>query len=114
MKKEGGGFFTVDRRTWSRVCDAGMNEAVAYLVLAGGTGGDNRSTSWSSTALHNYAGISYERGVATIERLLHHGFLLHAEKHTKPKPRYELASWAEFFQRSVGSKLSELSIGEKA
>jgi hypothetical protein len=32
------GFFAVDRRTWARVCGLGLNRAVAYLVLARGTG----------------------------------------------------------------------------
>jgi hypothetical protein len=36
-----GGFFAVDRRAWARACGLGMNAAVAYLVLARGTGGDN-------------------------------------------------------------------------
>jgi hypothetical protein len=32
-----GDFFAVDRRTWARACDLGLNPAVAYLVLARGT-----------------------------------------------------------------------------
>jgi hypothetical protein len=39
-----GGFFAVDRRAWALVCGLGMNPAVAYLVLAHGTGGDNRTS----------------------------------------------------------------------
>jgi len=40
------GFFAVDRRAWARVCALGLNPAVAYLVVACGTGGDNRTTKW--------------------------------------------------------------------
>src|SRR5262249_40951542 len=44
----GKGFFAIDRRTWGEICDARtISEAAAYLVLAAGTGADNRSTSWS-------------------------------------------------------------------
>ena len=53
-----GGFFQIDRRTWARVCDLGMNPAAAYLVQASGTGGDNRTTSWSTNAIEKYTGIS--------------------------------------------------------
>lgn len=114
MKKKGTGFFSVDRRIWAKVCDLGMNEAVAYLVLACGTGGDNRSTSWSSTALHKYAGVTFERGVATIKWLVREGYILHARKHTKAKPRYRLTPWAEFMQRGFVPYLSSLTAPEKA
>ena len=40
------GFFAVDRRTWARVCGLGLNRAVAYLVLARGTGKSNQETAW--------------------------------------------------------------------
>ena len=114
MKKESAGFFTVDRRIWSRVCDLGMNDAVAYLVLAQGTGRDNCSTRWSATALHKYAGVSFERGVDAIERIIKRGFLQYGHKHTKAKPRYEIVPWGEFMQRSLASELSRLSVGEKS
>jgi hypothetical protein len=51
------GFFAVDRRTWERVCELGLNRAVAYLVLARGTGKTNRETAWSVMAIENYTGI---------------------------------------------------------
>jgi hypothetical protein len=57
-----GEFFQIDRRAWHRVCALGLNPAVAYLILATGTGGDNRTTSWSTNAIENYTGIG--RGVA--------------------------------------------------
>ncbi len=86
-----GSFFAVNRRTWARICDSlEMNEAVAYLVLACGTGRDNLTTSWSSQALHKYTGIAWERGKAAIERLRHAGFIKFAESHTQQRPRYEL------------------------
>jgi len=37
-----GGFFAVDSRVWAWLCQQGMNLAVAYLVLARGTGPDKR------------------------------------------------------------------------
>ena len=111
--KSGNGFFTVDRRTWDEVCKVGMNEAVAYLVLAQGTGANNRSTSWSSTAIHRYAGVSFERGVAAIEHTISSGFLRHTETHTKARPRYELTSWAKLSQHQFNAKISGLRLDQR-
>jgi hypothetical protein len=69
-----------------------MNEAVAYLVLACGTGGDNRTTSWSSQALHKYSGIAWERGKAAIEHLIESGLIRQGKEHTRQKPCYELVA----------------------
>jgi hypothetical protein len=55
------GFFAIDRRAWARVCTLGLNMAVAYLVLACGTGGDNRTTKWSDQAIRKYTGLSRGR-----------------------------------------------------
>ena len=84
-----GGFFMVWPDRWAQACDLGMNEAVAYLVLAQGTAGNNRTTSWSSEALHKYSGITWERGKAAIGRLISSGLLCYGPNHTPQKPRYE-------------------------
>jgi hypothetical protein len=57
-----GGFFVIWPDTWAAVCNLGLNEAVAYLVLAQGTAGNNRTTSWSAESLHKYTGIAWVRG----------------------------------------------------
>jgi hypothetical protein len=36
-----GDFFAIDRRAWACVCGLGLNPAVAYLVMARGSGPDN-------------------------------------------------------------------------
>jgi hypothetical protein len=104
-----GGFFAIDRRTWGKTCSLGMNEAVAYLVLAQGTAGNNRSTSWSTTSLKSYAGISWERGKAAIERLMQAGIIRHGEKHSTQKPRYELLAWAEVALNEFDRQYAALS-----
>ncbi|MDU0343172.1 hypothetical protein [Bosea rubneri] len=53
-----GDFFAIDHRLWPKVCGLGLNAAVAYLVLARGTGGDNRTTSWSVNAIEKRTNIS--------------------------------------------------------
>jgi hypothetical protein len=89
-----GSFFAIDRRIWSKLCDSGMNAAVAYLVMACGTGRDNRVTSWSAQALHRYSGIAWERGKAVIDGLIHDGFVLCAADHSPAKPCYELRPYS--------------------
>ena len=95
MTTSKGSFFAVDGRTWPKLTTLGMNEAVAYLVLAQGTGANHKATSWSVNSLKTYAGISWERGKAAIENLKREGFLRLAESHTSGKPRYELPTFGE-------------------
>jgi hypothetical protein len=51
------GFFRIDKRLWAAACDLGINPAVAYLALACGTGGDNRTTAWSAPPSIAMAGL---------------------------------------------------------
>jgi hypothetical protein len=90
-----GNFFRVDRRIWASVCDLGMNPAVAYLVLAQGTDANNRSTRWSATSLHKYAGVAWERGSAAIKQLIESKFILYGKRHSKARPYYDLTTWQE-------------------
>jgi hypothetical protein len=113
-KKNRGKFFAVDRWTWGQLCDRGsINQAAAYLLLAQGTGADNRSTSWSATALKKYAGISWDRGKIAIEGLRQHGFLRTGETSTVNKPRYELLSRSEIAQATFEKKQAELNDYER-
>ena len=104
LAKDGrGGFFAVDRRTWHFVCDLGMNAAVAYLVMARGTGGDNRTTKWSRNAVEDRTGISRSRAQDAINKLLKEGclFLDPASKPSYPKyrivPAHEIKGCDGFF-----------------
>jgi hypothetical protein len=88
MSSSQGRFFAVDRRTFARVCDHGMNTAVAYLVLACGTGYDNSTTCWSVNAIENYTGISRARGREAIKKLCDAAIVL--PRKIQPRPCYEL------------------------
>jgi hypothetical protein len=85
------GFFAVDRRTWARVCGLGLNRAVAYLVLARGTGKSNRETAWSVQAIETYTGISRGRAQAAVSALVDDGVVRKLRDGTRPK--YELVPW---------------------
>lgn len=93
QKGRHGNFFAIDRRTWARVCDLGMNPAVAYLVQARGTGGDNRTTSWSTNAIEKYTGISRGRAKESVQALVTNGM----SKRTRDgsMPRYDLLPFHE-------------------
>ena len=80
-----GGFFAVDRRAWARACSAGMNAAVAYLVLARGTGRDNRTTAWSVQAIEKYTSISRGRAQQALELLAKDGLVEVLREGTRPK-----------------------------
>ena len=64
-----GNFFAVDRRAWAIVCGVGMNAAVAYLVLARGTGGDQQTTSGSVNAIESHTGIGRPRPQNALKAL---------------------------------------------
>lgn len=84
------GFFAVGAAEWRQACDLGLNPAVAFLVLACGTGRDNQTTSWSANAVQEYGGIRWERAKPAIEKLIQAGLVTLAESSTKARPRYKL------------------------
>jgi hypothetical protein len=106
-----GGFFAIDRRIWADVCNKrNVNNAVAYLVLAQGTGRDNGTTAWAATSVKKYAGISWIRATECVHSLIEGAYLKVGEAHTKTKPRYEILSWTEIVtERSnlVQARLTE-------
>jgi hypothetical protein len=90
-----------------------MNEAVAYLVLAQGTAGNNRTTSWSAESLHKYTGIAWVRAKTAIERLIQAGLLQYGENHAPKKPRYELTSPAKAAAEHHRANLVALSDADR-
>jgi hypothetical protein len=88
-------FFAIDARIWAKATALGMNEAVAYLVLACGTGHSNKATSWSTNVVMRYAGVGWARAKPAIVKLVEGGFIHRAESFTETYPRYELASYRE-------------------
>jgi len=85
----GGRFFAVDARVWPEVCAAGLNAAVAYLVLASGTGKDMVHTSWSVHAVEKYTSISRLHADKVIRALIERRLLSPAGG-TRKFPRHRL------------------------
>jgi hypothetical protein len=84
-----GEFFAIDRRVWAHVCNLGLNAAVAYLVMARGSGRDNRTTAWSVNAIEKYTGIGRLRAKMAIQILEKKG-IIRGDHTNQTKPRYFL------------------------
>ena len=85
-----GGFFAVDRRAWHLVTSLGLNESIAYLIMARGTGGDNRTTKWSANAVGKYTRIARSRRYAAIQGLERAGAVWRDPTSKRDHPRYKL------------------------
>jgi hypothetical protein len=89
-----GRFFAIDSRICERVYKLGMNAAVAYLVLACGTDGNNSLTEWSIHAIEKYTGISRARAGAAIEKLIS-GNIIRRVSSGDGRPIYEILPYGE-------------------
>lgn len=79
-----------------------MNPAVAYLVIACGTGGDNRTSKWSTNAIEARTGISRSRSKEAITKLEEHGAVWRDPDSKPDRPKYKLRAahdipWCEGF-----------------
>lgn len=83
-----GKFFAIGAKEFAAACDLGMNPAVAFLIMARGTGRDNATTSWSALSIFNHSGMARRRAQTAIETLTGAGLVevLQAGR----KPRYKL------------------------
>lgn len=63
------GFFAIGPKEWAKACELGLNPAVAFLVLARGTGRDNITTRWSAEAVQTHTGMAWRRAAESIGAL---------------------------------------------
>lgn len=83
-----GEFFAVGKPQFQKACQLGMNPAIALLIMARGTIGDNVTTSWSALAVFNHSGMARRRAQKAITALSGAGVLKVVKGSTKP--RYKL------------------------
>jgi len=99
LRQGRGGFFAIDRRIWAKLCGADIDMAVAYLVLARGTGRDNRTTFWSVNSVEERTNIARQRAKEAIQRLVGGGLLRQDRGGTRPGycllPAHEVAGCVE-------------------
>jgi hypothetical protein len=67
------GFFAVDRGAFRCAAVGGLNSAVAYLIMARGTGRNNRTTQWSVHSIEQRTGISRPNAAKAVKDLLDRG-----------------------------------------
>lgn len=83
-----GEFFAIGLPQFKAACRLGMNPAIAFLVMARGSQGDNSTTAWSGHSVYNRTGISRRRAKAAVECLIKHGLAQVVRR--EPKPTYKL------------------------
>src|SRR5215469_4730690 len=105
-----GNFFQIDPRTWGVICNTqSIAAAASYLVIAQGTVGTSRKSSWSAKSIEMYTGLHRSRAKKRIEDLLNAGFLKLDEKSTKSRPRYEVVSFHEFEEHDWPRRVANLN-----
>jgi hypothetical protein len=67
------GFFAIDRGAFRCAAVGGFNSAVAHLIMARGTGRDNRTTQWSVHSIEQHTGISRTNAAKAVKELLDRG-----------------------------------------
>lgn len=83
-----GQFFAVDAQTIEAACDQGPLQALAYLVMAAGSGRDQVTTGWSAEAVRRYTGMRWTRAKAAVDALMDVGLVTQTKG--KGRPRYKL------------------------
>ena len=100
-KGQRGNFFAVEKRCFEKARELGLNEGLAYLVLACFSGPDNLTTSASVNAVEKYAGISRSRASEALTSLV--SARLIKKLRGGKKPKYEFYRYLE--------TLSEYALG---
>jgi hypothetical protein len=73
LTRASGGFFAIDRGAFRCAAVGGLNAAVAHLVMARGTGRDNRTTQWSVHSIEQRTGISRPNAAKAVKDLVDRG-----------------------------------------
>ena len=84
------GIFIIDSGKFENALDLGLYPALAYLVLARGTQGNNSTTSWSANAMRRYLGLRFENAKTAMTALIDEGLIHTIEGSSATRPRYSL------------------------
>lgn len=91
MSKQRGNMFVVDVPTFAAVCDLDdADVAATYLILAAGTGADNRTSSWSREAVNRRTALNWRKASACIDRLEKEGLVSWISAKNTRKTRIDL------------------------
>jgi hypothetical protein len=94
-KSKSAGDFSIDIRMFNEISKTlGVDAAVAYVIMASGTGHDHSTTSWSCNAIENYGGYHHKVAKQLIRNLIEGKFGNQTKAGTKPQ--YKLATWSDY------------------
>lgn len=88
--KDRGHLFLVDVPTFKSVSELGVDVAAAYLVLAAGTGADNRTSTWSREAINKRTSLNWRKADAAMNKLEKAGLMKWVSGKGTRKPRIDL------------------------
>lgn len=80
-----GNFFAIGADEFNQACKLGIQQAVAFLVMARGTVRDNCTTSWSVLAIFNHSGLARRRAQAAVDSIVEAGLVEVLREGKKPK-----------------------------
>ena len=89
--KKRGHLFLIDLPTFAKVCSLGdPDAAAAYLILAAGTGADNRTSTWSREAINQRTALNWRKADAAMAKLEQNGLICWKSGKGTRKPRIDL------------------------
>ena len=74
-KRSTGNYFAIDQAQFHKAVAKGLNEAIAFLILARGSDKKNIKTQWSVNAVEHYGGIGRSRAHTAIKALIAAGLV---------------------------------------
>lgn len=90
----GGRFFVLGRAVWDALLTAPtgnrMNLILVFLVMAAGSGADQRLSKWSAQACETYLGMGKPRARHAIDELVTAGLVERTPDATPARPQYRL------------------------
>ncbi|OJY67140.1 MAG: hypothetical protein BGP16_18285 [Sphingobium sp. 66-54] len=114
--KRRGHMFLVDVPTFAKVCSLGDADAsAAYLILAAGTGPDNRTSTWSREAINKRTALNWRKADGAMAKLEQNGLIRWLSGKGTRKPRIDLppVETRQPMQKHVAALASRIAQGEQ-
>lgn len=89
--KPNNGFFSISKEDFLRAWDLGLNPALAYLIIAQGTGGDHKTSKWSANAVNKYIGIDWKIAKKAVDKLIENGLMSNFSENSHPRYKLHLS-----------------------
>lgn len=84
------GFNGYDEDLFLKACELGLNEAISFIVLCCGTGGDKATTKWSAKAIETHGGMGRVNARKAIASLLKNEIIRLSELSKPNYPQYKI------------------------